>query len=104
MMEARSGADGSMIADYELAITYNELGVAYGAKEMWDDAIQCFKRSMAITAQQEMFEEFHLGWCAPNPGFMYWILNRLEEAENVFVYMLEVFERKFGKDDTESFK
>ena len=104
MMMERRGEDGVRIVDYELAQAYNELGVAYACNQLWDDAVPCFEKSMDVVSQQPSFEEFHLGWGAPNLGFMYWILGRLEAAERLFYRILKIYEDKFGKDDLNSFK
>lgn len=104
MMLVRRDSGGNMIVDYELAQTYNELGVAYACNRRWKEATECFMQSMDIVTKQPNFEEFHLGWSAPNLGFMYWVLGKLEAAENIFNKILGIYEAKFGKDDTQSFK
>lgn len=90
--------------DYELAIVYNETGVAYGMNEQWHLAEDYFIKSMDTMKQLENYEDTMLGWPEPNLGLIYWIQGRYKEADDTLQEILEIQTYAFGPDDTNSFK
>jgi tetratricopeptide (TPR) repeat protein len=100
----RESASNVPILDYELGYAYNELGVAYGFRNMVDEAAKAFLRSIEIFQGTSDYEDTMLGWPEPNLGFIYWLQGKLEEAERVFVEILDIHAAAWGVDDTKSFK
>ncbi|KAL9628452.1 MAG: hypothetical protein Q9164_007271 [Protoblastenia rupestris] len=104
MFQKRKTPDGKPLRDYELAIVYNEIGVAYGMNEQWSLAEDYFLKSIEVMKEQDDYEDTNLGWPEPNLGLIYWIQGRYDEAETVLNEILDVFALAFGVDDIKSFK
>lgn len=104
MLEQRRTPHGDKIEDYELGYAYNEIGVAYGNADRLDDAAMAFKRSIEIFQGLDNYQETMLGWPEPNLGFIYWMQNRLDEAEEALIEILDIHAAAWGVDDTNSFK
>ncbi|KAL4967200.1 uncharacterized protein BDV14DRAFT_198298 [Aspergillus stella-maris] len=83
MLLERRSSEGKRIEDYELGYAYNEIGVAYGNRNMLDEAAGAF---------------------LAKPGFIYWMQGRFEEAEHTLVEILDIHAAAWGVDDTRSFK
>lgn len=95
---------GDPLVDYELAIVFNETGVAYGMNEKWDQAADFFIRSIKVMKGLENYEPTMLGWPQPNLGLIYWVQGKYNEAEIVLNEILEIHLLAFGRDDTQTFK
>jgi len=95
---------GQQIIDYELGAIYNEVGVAYAMNDLYDDAVRYFLESIKVFQALDDYEETMLGWPEPNLGFMYWVLDRQLEAEQVLLEILEIHATAWGVDDRKSFK
>jgi tetratricopeptide (TPR) repeat protein len=104
MFQERKTPEGKPQRDYELAIVYNETGVAYGMNEQWSLAEDYFLKSIEVMKEQEEYDDTMLGWPEPNLGLIYWIQGRYDEAETVLNEILDIFALAFGVDDTKSFK
>ncbi|KAL7781016.1 hypothetical protein V8C43DRAFT_328491 [Trichoderma afarasin] len=104
MLLERRAAAGALIQDYELGYAYNEIGVAYGNSGMIEKASDAFKKSIEIFLSLEDYDEIMLGWPEPNLGFMYWLLNDYNSAEQAFIEILDIHAARWGPDDTHSFK
>lgn len=104
MFQERKTPEGQPVRDYELAIVYNETGVAYGMNEQWSLAEDYFLKSIEVMKEQDEYEDTMLGWPEPNLGLIYWIQGRYDEAEIVLNEILDIFVFALGIDDTESFK
>lgn len=104
MLLERTTSSGEPIKDYELAVAYNELGVAHAMNNMWETAEKTFVRSIELHQQLPDYEDTMLGWPEPNLGLIYWVQGHLEDAEKVLLEILEIHANAFGIDDTTSFK
>lgn len=100
----RVSASGEPVLDYELGYAYNELGVAYGFQNKYEEAAQALLCSIETFQGLSDYEDTMLGWPEPNLGFMYWLQGKLEEAEHAFVEILDIHAAAWGTDDTKSFK
>ncbi|KAI0396025.1 hypothetical protein F5Y17DRAFT_465366 [Xylariaceae sp. FL0594] len=78
--------------------------VAFGNKNMLDAAEKAFLRSIEIFQGLDDYEDTMLGWPEPNLGFIYWMQNKLQEAERALVEILDIHAAAWGPDDTKSFK
>ncbi|KAL4939103.1 hypothetical protein BDV06DRAFT_42105 [Aspergillus oleicola] len=104
MLLERRSSEGKPIEDYELGYAYNEIGVAYGNRNMLEEAAGAFLRSIEIFQGLDDYEDTMLGWPEPNLGFIYWMQGRFEEAERTLVEILDIHAAAWGVDDTKSFK
>ena len=104
MLEEKKSESGVPVEDYELGYAYNEIGVAYGNKEMLDEAERAFHRSIEIFQSLNDYEDTMLGWPEPNLGFIYWMQGKLEDAEHALVEILDIHAAAWGVDDIKSFK
>jgi tetratricopeptide (TPR) repeat protein len=103
-----SGTKSSKLDDfnsqYELALYYNEIGVAYGMNGMYELAIDHLLKSIEYFQSMPDYEDTLLSWPEPNLGFMYWVQGRFEEAKQVLLEILQVQEDAWGPDDQKTFK
>jgi tetratricopeptide (TPR) repeat protein len=100
MMREEFGPDST---DMRLAISWNELGNGRMMNKQWEDAINCFKKSIEILKRQPDFTKTSLSFPLVNLGFAYWILGELEEAESVCQEALLDRLAAYGIDDGKSF-
>lgn len=91
-------------SQYELALYYNEVGVAYGMNGLYDAAIDHLLRSIEFFQRMPDYDDTLLSWPQPNLGFMYWVQGRYDEAKDVLLEILQVHEEEWGIDDTNTFK
>ncbi|KAI8258387.1 tetratricopeptide repeat domain-containing protein [Colletotrichum sp. SAR11_239] len=104
MLKQRTSPDGSAIIDYELAMGFNETGVAHAMDGQYEVALDYFSKAIDTYQKLPHYVETMLGWSASNIGLMYWVLGRLEEAETALVEIIEIFAAANGVDDILSFK
>ncbi|TPX10758.1 uncharacterized protein E0L32_008327 [Thyridium curvatum] len=104
LQERGSDADGNPIIDYELAMGFNETGVAHAMDRQYEVAITFFERAIRTYKALPHYQDTMLGWSASNIGLMYWVLGRLHEAEQALLEIIEIFRKANGYDDTLSFK
>ena len=104
LMLKRKSFDGRLMENYELGIVYNENGVAYAMNNMWEDAANCFIRSIEIIQGLPTYDDTMLGWPEPNLGIVYWIQGKWDDAERVLTEILKIHADAYGFDDTKSFK
>lgn len=95
---------GQPVEDYELGCAYSEVGVALAVNGRYDDAIEHFLSSVKVYQGLPEYEDTMLGWPLPNLGFIYWVLGQYDLAEETLNEILAIHEKKWGVDDTESFK
>ena len=100
----RRADNGNIVQDYELGLVYHESGIAHAFNEEWGVAIDYFMRCWKIWENLEGFKETMLLWPVSNLGYVYCELGRLEEAEKMLLYYLQVQADEAGVDDTESFR
>lgn len=96
--------DNGSTIDAELGQVYNEIGVAYAMNDQYDEAALNFLSSINIYKNLPESEDIMLGWPMPNLGFVYWATGRHEEAEEVLKEILEIHEKTYGTDDTQTFR
>lgn len=105
LQERPPDEDDEPVIDYELAMGYNETGVAHAMNGLYEVAIPYFTKAIETYKALPHYDETMLGWSVSNIGFMYWVLGRLDEAEKTLLDILEVFRKASGiVDDTLSFK
>jgi tetratricopeptide (TPR) repeat protein len=100
MMLKQLGPDST---DNRLAISWNELGNGLMMNKQWEDAIDCFNKSIETLKKQPNFKKIQLSFPLVNLGFAYWILGQLDKAEEVCQQALMDRQAAFGIDDAESF-
>ncbi|KIM96972.1 hypothetical protein OIDMADRAFT_131554 [Oidiodendron maius Zn] len=98
------GDDGQPVDNYELGSAYHELAVAYAANGEFQTSVGYFITCIEIFEKLPNYKEVMLGWPAPNLGFVYQELDRLDEAEAILDRILKIQFDAFGYDDIESFK
>jgi len=94
------GEDGT---DLKLAISWNELGNGLMMNKRWEDATECFQRSIDTLRKRPDFTKTALSFPLVNLGFVYWILGRLDDADKICVEALEDRRAAYGLDDSRSF-
>lgn len=104
MLLERQPGGAEPLQDYELGYCYNELGVAYGNAGMLEDAVTAFHGCIEVFQSLNDYDDTMLGWPEPNLGFIYWMQNKLDDAEQVLVEILDIYAAAYGVDDTRSFK
>lgn len=101
---AAASAEVDSNSQYELALYYNEIGVAYGMNGLYEDAIEHLFQSIEFFQRMPDYDDTLLSWPEPNLGFMYWVQGRYDEAERVLLEILQVQEDAWGVDDQKTFK
>ncbi|KAM3476171.1 hypothetical protein MY8738_007067 [Beauveria namnaoensis] len=104
MLKQRKTADGDIVVDYELAMGYNETGVAHGMDGQYEMALDYFSKAVETYQALPHYEETMLGWSASNIGLMYWVMGKYEDAERALLEIIDIFASHNGVDDTLSFK
>jgi tetratricopeptide (TPR) repeat protein len=89
--------------DNRLAISWNELGVAYTTKKLWEDGERCFKESSKIAQQLTNFAPAEFSFPCVNLGLAYWLTGRLDEAKKTLEEGLRQRFAAYGYDDKVSF-
>jgi tetratricopeptide (TPR) repeat protein len=102
--ETKSSNLDDFNSQYELALYYNEIGVAYGMNGMYALAIDHLLKSIEYFQSMSDYDDTLLSWPEPNLGFMYWVQGRFEEAKQVLLEILQVQEDAWGPDDQKTFK
>lgn len=87
---------GSEAKKSRLAISWNELGVAYMMNRQWVEGENCFLRSVSITKQLAKFNKIMISFPIVNLGLVYWLMNRYEESVQVLSEGLKDREAAFG--------
>ncbi|EGX95344.1 NB-ARC and TPR domain protein [Cordyceps militaris CM01] len=104
MLEERKTSDGDIIVDYELAIGYNETGVAHAMDGQYEVALNYFSKAIETYQALPHYVETMLGWSASNVGLMHWVMGNYDDAERVLLEIIQIFASHNGVDDTLSFK
>lgn len=94
---------GSEAKKSGLAISWNELGIAYMMNRQWVEGEDCFLRSIGISKQLANFTKTMISFPMVNLGLAYWLTNRYEESAQVLSEGLEDREAAFGVNDQVSF-
>ena len=102
MMVAEVNA-GSNSKTSGLAVSWNELGVAYMMNRRWQEGRDCFLRSIDITMTLVNFKKTMISFPTVNLGLAYWLTNRYSEAVQILSEGLADREAAFGIDDRVSF-
>jgi tetratricopeptide (TPR) repeat protein len=74
-----------------MAATFNNLGRVYQAKGAWEQAIECYERSLAIRGK--MGDARGMAISCNNMAMLYRDQGQLQEAIPLFGKSLEVFEK-----------
>lgn len=86
------------------AISWNELGVANMMNMKWQNAEECFLRSIEIMEEMDASAKELKSLPTVNLGLSYWLQGgRLEEADAVLMAGLQDREAVYGVNDRESF-
>lgn len=94
---------GSEAKTQSLAISWNELGVAYMMNKRWQEGEDCFLRSIDITKGLASFTKTMISFPTVNLGLAYWLTDRYTEAVHILSEGLADREAAFGVDDRVSF-
>jgi hypothetical protein len=89
--------------DMRLAISWNELGNANMLNDKWKIGEECFLQSIRAMRKVEGFDKTMVSLPIVNLGLAYWLTDRHDDALIALEGGLEDRERRFGKDDKESF-
>jgi len=89
--------------DMRLAISWNELGVAWMIKHNWQEGEKCFTKSIEIMKSLEDYRKYKISPPLANLGYAFWLTGRFHEAVQAFEEGLRYREEEFGPDDRESF-
>lgn len=92
-----------LIKDSRWGVAWNELGNAYLQNQRAITAEECFRKSINVLNSLESTTTNTLSMPQINLAFALWLQNRLEEAEEEFVAVLEQRAYAYGEDDTVSF-
>ena len=93
-----SGSD-----DMRLAISWNQLGVAWMIKDEWQEGEKCFIKSVEVMRSLEDYKPYKISLPLANLGYAFWLTGRFPEAVRAFEEGLRYREAEFGPDDRESF-
>lgn len=102
-MMMREIGDGSQGQDVRLAISWNELGIAYMMNAMWEKGEECFKRSMSTVKMVDNWSWIDMSLPFVNLGYAYLLMGKLEDAEATLLKGLGHREAEYGVDDKNSF-
>lgn len=101
-MEKELG-DSSGGDDMRLAISWNQLGVAWMIKDEWQKGEKCFIKSIEVMKSLKDYKPYKISLPLANLGYAFWLTGRLPEAVQAFEEGLRHREAEFGPDDRESF-
>ena len=86
-----------------VAISWNELGIAYMLNEDWKKGEECFRTSMELMRKVDSSDPTQLSLPVVNIGLSYWLQGRTTEAANILEDGLRHREAKYGRADRVSF-
>lgn len=89
--------------DMRLAISWNQLGVAWMIKDEWQQGEKCFAKSIKLMKGLEDYKPYKISLPLANLGYAFWLTGRYPEAVQAFEEGLRHREAEFGPDDRESF-
>ena len=89
--------------DKRLAISWNELGIAYMMNTMWAMGEECFKHSIESARLLSNYKPIDTSFPHVNLGLAYWLMGRNEDAIRALLTGLEAREQAYGIDDVHSF-
>jgi len=102
MMQKELGASSDS-DDMRLAISWNQLGVAWMIKDNWREGEKCFIKSIEVMKSLKDYKPYKISLPLANLGYAFWLTERFQEAVQVFEEGLRYREEEFGPDDRESF-
>jgi len=83
-------------SDKRFAISWNELGNAYIMNKMWEKGEECFKECLTVAQQMSDFKPEEFSFPCVNLGLAYWLIWRLDEAEQTMLEGLHFRECRCG--------
>jgi tetratricopeptide (TPR) repeat protein len=89
--------------DMRLAMSFNELGVAYMINDRFAEGQECFQRAADEMRRLENFEEWRISLPLVNLGYCYYFNRDFDRAESILNKGLADRVAKFGENDQESF-
>lgn len=89
--------------DMRLAMSFNELGVAYMINNDFNKGQECFQRAADEMRRLEDFEEWKISLPQVNLAYCYYFDKRFADAEDILLKGLAERVAKFGENDQESF-
>ncbi|QDS73010.1 hypothetical protein FKW77_009080 [Venturia effusa] len=100
MQKELSGKRGT---DMRLAMSYNELGVAYLINDGWAEGEDCFKMSIQEMKRLEDYKNYKISLPLVNLASCHYLNGDYAQAEILLLEGLADRVEEFGKDDQESF-
>lgn len=86
-----------------LAISWNQLGVAYMINDNWASGEECFKKSIYCMKQLDNYDPYKISLPLANLAYAYWLTGRFQEAVEALQEGMAYRAQEFGPDDRESF-
>ena len=90
--------------DIRLAMSYNQMGVAYMMMRDYESAVGVLEQALDVYKNLEKSTPIMATLPAANMGLACWFLKRYDDAYKVLIDILREREKVFGVNDNESFK
>jgi len=102
--ELKGTKGANKFLEKKLAISLNELGIAYMMNKAWEDAANCFLEAVRIMESVDVSATELKSLPLANLGLACWLMgDHLKEADDVLISALADREVKYGPNDRESF-